>query len=256
MSVETELTTTNPYSDSFYDRHEDGMLQSARYVAPMVLDLIRPASVVDVGCGRGAWLRVFQNLGVATVHGLDGAYVDRDKLLVPQNCFTPTDLSKPFEVSGRFDLAVCLEVAEHLPQTMAPVLIENLVKAAPVVLFSAALPGQRGSNHINEQMPAYWRALFRRHHYVLLDPIRPSILTDTRIEWWYRQNIVLYASEEAMRKYAKLETYRMPEGGLGIEWVQAYLMDHDETVRGLCKRLMVAIGQALKGQSPRKRDDS
>jgi len=246
MGTETDLKTSTPYSDGFYDKFEQGMLQSARIVVPMVLRLIRPASVVDVGCGRGAWLRAFQEQGVQVVRGLDGEYVDRSKLLVAPECFTCADLSQPFEVQGKYDLAVCLEVGEHLPEAMAPVLIDKLVKAAPAVLFSAALPGQSGAHHINERMPAYWRALFRRHGYVLLDPIRPTILTDTRVEWWYRQNAVLYVSEDMIRREPGLGTYRMPEDGLGIEWVQAILLPQDDSVPGLFKRLLAASGRAFR----------
>jgi 2-polyprenyl-3-methyl-5-hydroxy-6-metoxy-1,4-benzoquinol methylase len=159
MSVKSNERPRYPYSNEFFDESEKATLQSARVVIPIVLQLINAASVLDLGCGRGAWLRVFQELGISLIRGLDGDYVERSRLLVPEECFTCTELSKPFTVPGRYDLAVCLEVAEHLPDIMAPVLIDRLVKAAPAVLFSAALPGQGGLNHINERMPAYWRSV-------------------------------------------------------------------------------------------------
>jgi SAM-dependent methyltransferase len=245
MSPKIESNPANPYSDDFFDEHEPGMLKSARLVVPVVLRFIKPTSVLDVGCGRGAWLRAFQELGVSAIRGIDGEYVAPSKLFVAPECFTCADLSKSFEVPGRYDLAVCLEVAEHLPDVVAPVLIDKLVEAAPAVLCSAALPGQGGTHHINERMPAYWRALFRRHGYALLDPIRPAILTDTRIEWWYRQNIVLYASEDIIRTMPELSACRAPEDGLGIEWVQAHLLGHRESVRGLSGRLASGLRHAL-----------
>jgi len=222
------------------------MLQSARLMLPIVMRLMAPDSVIDVGCGRGAWLRVFQELGVRTIRGLDGHYVDPSKILVPEECFTPTDLSKPFHVPSRYDLAVCLEVGEHLPEKVAPTLVAKLVEAAPAVLFSAALPGQGGNQHINERMPAYWRALFRRHCYALLDPIRPLILTDTRIEWWYRQNVVLYASEATIRAIPELEANRLPENGHGIEWVHVNVLNNQGGLRSLSKQLAPAMGSALR----------
>jgi SAM-dependent methyltransferase len=250
-----EMNTPTAYTGEFYDGHEQGMLQSARIVVPLVLRLIRSASVLDVGCGRGAWLRVFQEQGVGAIRGLDGEYVDRSKLLVAPECFTSTDLSKPFEVPGRFDLAVCLEVGEHLPEGMTPVLVDQLVAAAPAVLFSAALPGQTGTGHVNERMPSDWRAHFRRHGYVLLDPIRPAVLTDPRVEPWYRQNIVLYASEELLRTMPELEVYRMPEEGLGIEWVQAYvlnnLLNRSQSLSSLSKQFPSALGRAFRRRADR-----
>jgi SAM-dependent methyltransferase len=251
MSSKANKAFLNPYSGEFFDELEQAMLQSARVVVPLVLRLVNPASVLDIGCGRGAWLRVFQELGVKAVQGLDGEYVEQSRLLVPPECFTCTDLSKPFKVPGRYDLAVCLEVGEHLPHAMAPLLIDRLVEAAPAVLFSAAIPGQGGVNHINERMPAYWRALFREHGYALLDPLRPAILTDPRIDFFYRQNIVLYVAEKMIRAIPELEAYRMPDDGLGIEWVQAYLLDRQKSVGCLGKELVAALGRAVHRRTDR-----
>jgi SAM-dependent methyltransferase len=232
-----------PYTDAFFDWQQDGAFRSARLVVPIVLRHFKTESVIDIGCGRGAWLRAFEEQGVLTIRGIDGDYVDRSKLLIAETCLSNADLSKPFEVPGRYDLAVCLEVAEHLPEEMAGTLVETLVKAAPAVLFSAALPGQGGVDHINEQMPAYWRALFKRHGYALLDLIRLEILTDTRIEPWYRQNTVVYASEKLLRKTPELDAYRMSEDGLGIEWVQAYMLASIPSLRRL---LINALGRAVR----------
>lgn len=250
MTTHTDPDTLACYSNDFFDKWEEGMLRSARLVAPTVLRLISPATVLDIGCGRGAWLQAFQELGVSSVRGIDGTYVDRTTLLIGDDSFTHMDLSRPFSVPGSYDLAICLEVGEHLPKAMAPVLVEQLVKSAPAVLFSAALPGQGGTHHINEQMPSYWRALFRRHGYVMLDAIRPAILTDNRIEWWYRQNMVLYGSEEAIRRTPELDTYRVPEDSRGIEWVQAFLID-DAGVRKLCSQLVFTTGRAVRRRTRR-----
>jgi len=243
---QSTLDAPVPYSDAFFNWQQDGALRYARLVVPIVLRLFKTESVIDIGCGRGAWLRAFEERGVRTIRGIDGDYVDRSKLLIAEECFSNADLSKPFEVPGRYDLAVCLEVAEHLPHEMAGNLVENLVKAAPAVLFSAALPGQGGTHHINEQMPAYWRRLFKRHGYVLLDPIRPEILTDRRIESFYRQNTVVYACEELIRNTPELDAYRMDEDGLGIEWVQAYVLGRHESVRSLSRQLTAALGRAVR----------
>jgi SAM-dependent methyltransferase len=229
------------YPDSFFDSHEQGVLRSARLIAPNVLRLLDPKSIVDIGCGRGTWLRAFKELGVQSVLGIDGDYVNPSKLLMEKQCFLTADLSKPFKVPGRFDLALCLEVAEHLPESMAGFLVEQLTDAAPAILFSAAIPGQDGTCHINEQMPAYWRDLFRARGYVLLDPIRPVILTDARIESWYRQNLLLYVSEGFIRERPELEQFRLPVDHPGIEWVQAYVLDRPQELSALCRQLYRTI---------------
>ncbi len=181
---------------------ETGSLQSAEVVVPLVLALTRPRSVIDVGCGRGAWLRAFRNGGVKSIRGIDGDYVDAASLLIPQECFSAVDLNKPFELSGRYDLAVCLEVAEHLPAAMANVLVQQLTAVAPLILFSAAITGQGGTNHVNERPPSYWRELFEAHGFMLFDPIRPTILTDSRIEWLLQTEYCCLRGERTDRTFA------------------------------------------------------
>ena len=192
-------STTTPYDETFFDRLVHGAHSSARVVIPVVLDLLPARSVVDFGCGQGAWLKACLENGIQTALGLDGNYVNRDKLLVDREQFRAVDLSRPVRLDRRFDLALCLEVAEHLPARSAPVLVESLVAAAPVVLFSAALPGQGGTSHINEQWPVYWERLFVRHGMRKYDVIRPLIWHDRSIAWWHRKNLYVFTSDRNER---------------------------------------------------------
>lgn len=191
-----QLTKKNPYDQAFFDQLVDDSLTSARTVMPIVLKPLQIKSVVDFGCGRGAWLKACLESGVETILGLDGDYVERDKLLVDSDQFRGVDLRRPIHLDRRFDLALCLEVAEHLPARSAPALIESLTAAAPVVLFSAALPGQGGISHINEQWPHYWERLFAGQGMRKFDVVRPLIWNNPSIEWYYRQNIYIYSSDQ------------------------------------------------------------
>ena len=160
--------------------------ESAAVVVPMLEELVGPRRVLDVGCGTGAWADAFdcETLGV-DVH--DSHHVTAEN-------YVQQDLSQPFDF-GRFDLALCLEVAEHLPEDAASTLVASLVNAAPVVAFSAAIPGQIGVGHVNCQWPDYWRAQFADHGYRQYDTLRARIWDDDRVAWWYRQNIFLYSAE-------------------------------------------------------------
>jgi len=180
------------YSNRFFAHHSDGSARSAAIVVPIVLSLLQVNSVIDVGCGVGPWAAEFLASGVSDVWGVDGDYVDRSRLRIPSDRFLTRDVANPVQFDRTFDLAVCLEVAEHLPESRAYGLVTDLTSMAPCVLFSAALPGQAGTHHMNEQYLPYWVDLFQRVGYEGADPIRPWILGNSSVEWWYQQNIVMF----------------------------------------------------------------
>ncbi len=206
-----------PYTNAFYIGQSDRSYNSADCVLPLVLSLVPVKNAIDVGCGVGTWTSKLLECGVTDVLGIDGDYVNRDLLRIPRECFQAWDLGKPVSIGRRFDLAVCLEVAEHLPPARAQGLVEDLVKLAPVVLFSAAIPGQGGVNHINEQYLSYWVNHFAARDYVLLDIIRPALWNDERCDWWYRQNTVLFTNRDN-----PLSHLRVPSG---IDYIHPRLLE-------------------------------
>jgi SAM-dependent methyltransferase len=198
------VSAVNPYAydEVFFASIERGSRRSAEVLVPMVVRSIAPRSVLDVGCGRGAWLAVWHVNGVPG-HGIDGASAKARTLLVPEEDFTAVDLARPFALARRFDLVQCLEVAEHLPPESAPALVASLCAHGDVVLFSAAPPGQGGEHHVNERPYAYWRGLFAVHGYALFDPYRDELVGDLRVEPWYRFNTFVYArNPQAVRSIA------------------------------------------------------
>lgn len=207
----------SPYDDDFYSRDGERSLESARIVAPLIMRLAAIRSVIDVGCGLGGWLRAFSENGVPLVRGVDGNYVDPLKLYIAPECFAAVDLTKPLDLKDRYDLAICLEVAEHLDPRSGRELVGALTELAPVILFSAAVPGQGGTYHVNEQWPEYWRRIFEKRGFKMLDLIRPLIREDRRIDWWYRQNIVLFANKVAISTNPSL--CDNSNNDKGIEWV-------------------------------------
>jgi hypothetical protein len=147
---------------------------------------------LDVGCGDATWLSVFRKYGVEDITGIDGAYVSRELLQIPEDRFKEVDLAKPFSLGRVFDLAVCLEVAEHLHAECATGFIKSLAALAPVVLFSAAIPRQGGNHHINEQWPDYWARLFGEHGFRPVDFVRKRVWQNNAVEFWYVQNTLLF----------------------------------------------------------------
>jgi SAM-dependent methyltransferase len=171
---------------------------------PYLVELLQPGSVVDVGCGTGEWLAAFAEQGVREVLGVDGDWVDRDRLAIPRDRFLAHDLRQPLELARRFELALCLEVGEHLPEDAAAGLVAGLASAAPLVLFGAAIPDQRGEGHVNEQWQAWWAGLFAAHGYRAVDILRRPFWEDERLDWWYVQNTLLYASPDELGRRRRL----------------------------------------------------
>lgn len=193
-----------PYDRRFYELLTMTAEPSAAVVVPMLLALAPVASVVDVGCGTGGWLAMFRAHGVEDVLGLDGPWVAEEQLRIPRERFRRTDLAARLRLERCFDLALALEVAEHLPPDRAEGFVADLLSAAPLVLFSAAIPGQGGVGHVNEQWPAWWAERFAVHGALCLDPFRAVLWHDERVTWWYRQNLLLFATPVALSRWPGL----------------------------------------------------
>ena len=199
------------YGDRFYQTIREGSARSAAAVVPLIVDLLHPASVVDVGCGTGAWLAHFVELGIGDVLGLEFGDLDGGLADLDPSRIRRVDASQPFRLERTFDLVMSLEVAEHLPEESAAGFIGSLTRLGPVVLFSAAIPGQGGTGHLNEQWPGYWARHFADNGFAALDCLRGRIWSDTRIEWWYRQNLLLFVARDRLPQYAALQPAGMPE---------------------------------------------
>ena len=181
--------------------------KAASRVLPVLSDFHKPRSVIDIGCGTGTWLSVAQEVfGTQDILGLDGGYVNLDDLMIRRDSFVATDLRRGFDAGRRYDLAICLEVAEHLPEKSGDLLVDSLVNASDFILFSAALPGQGGHLHINEQPFEYWIGKFEQRGYGFYDLIRPLVWQDAEVDWWYRQNVFCVVKDEAF-EFVKTPIY-------------------------------------------------
>jgi SAM-dependent methyltransferase len=173
------------YGPAFFQGRSHTVTQSAQAVVPHLTAMLKPRSVLDVGCGQGEWLAAF---------ALD------DSLGVDIAIEYPTDLTEPLHLGRTFDLVLCLETGEHLPEWAADTLVDSIVRHAGHVVFGAAVPGQLGLGHINCQPHQYWHEKFRARGYAMFDAIRPSIENDARISPWYRNNMFLYTNFKDFEK--------------------------------------------------------
>jgi hypothetical protein len=188
------------YDREFYLLSNDEAIRSAAPVLSAVRKWFHVKSVVDFGCGEAPWLRSWKEHGAEEVLGLDGEHVDRGRLLIDDSEFRVVDLRQPVRLGRSFDLVQSLEVGEHLPRGASETFVDTLTAHGPLVLFSAAPPGQGGEGHVNERPYAFWRGLFDQRGYVLVDAIRPAIRDDVRVSFWYRYNTFLYVHRELLRE--------------------------------------------------------
>ena len=219
------------FADDEYTRIQQDSRAAADVVLPFVLEYTGAKSLIDIGCGVGTWLASAAALGVSEYHGVDGSGA-LSLLQIPSSHFEVADLREPLPFERQFDLAMSVETAEHLPANVAARFVTQLTNLAPQVLFSAAIPGQRGYQHINEQWPSYWAALFAEQRYRAVDIVRPRFWDDSRVPFWYRQNMLLYVRED------RLPADYTPPTMLDV--VHPELFDHYTSTRYVTPKMAVA----------------
>lgn len=182
------------YNDNFHNAHFQNSIESAKEVVPLLLSYFKPKTVLDIGCGLGTWLKIFEQYQ-CDIFGIDGDYVNQKDLVIEKSKFKPLDLNLKYNLEKKFDLVISLEVAEHILPENAKTFIESMCVHSDVILFSAAIPGQEGTLHYNEQYNEYWIQQFAQNGYKCIDFLRYKIWNNENISWWYRQNILVFIKE-------------------------------------------------------------
>lgn len=199
----------SPYSSRYYEGLKEDSAASARETVPLVLQMAPARTVVDVGCGSGTWARAYADAG-CTILGIDGDIVQADQLLIPAQSFQRANLAQPLKLDRTFDLVNCLEVAEHLDGSRADGFVDDLTRLGDAIFFSAAVPGQGGTHHVNEQWQSYWSTKFESHGFTTLDCIRPQIWDNTKVAWWYVQNALLFVRTSRLSDFHKAREAAKP----------------------------------------------
>ena len=245
------------YTDQFYQYINEGSIRSARYMVPAILSKlqINISSMLDVGCGAGAWVKVWQENEVEA-WGLDNDYVSRDSLLIDKDRFIPRDLVDSFRLEQQFDLVQSLEVAEHLPNQAAEPFVQSLCAHADIVVFSAAPPGQGGEYHINEQPYQYWRELFDKQDFQIYDIVRKQFRDYSDIEPCYRYNLFVFVRRSAHPEvHNALKEYAVAEDQMPMDispplfrlrkWVLSLLPVGFSTFLAVLKKNLVNLRRGI-----------
>ena len=242
------------YPKSFYaDRAAKG-IPAARRVLRELFQLVQPKSVVDVGCGDGSLLSVLPEFGVDERLGVEGVWIADAQLAVAPELVARHDLNQAFRCSRRFDLAVSIEVAEHLSSERGPGFVDDLTRLADIVLFSAAIPGQGGTNHLNERWQGYWAGLFAARGYHVIDCLRPTLWLDHTVPHSWRQNLLVYANDGALRAWPALAAARERRSGAILDIVHPRFFWRASKARSLGNLLKVQLLPALRHSLRRRKD--
>ena len=199
-----ENQTDTPYTVEFYKRGAEISYTTAQIAINVFKHYYMPESVVDVGCSVGSWLKAWQDTGVKDVKGFDVHNLDDSYLYIPRKNISVVDLEKyDFPECKKYDLAMSLEVAEHLHEKHAAKFVHNLTGLSDVVIFSAATPFQGGTHHVNEQPPQYWVDLFNKQGFECFDFLRNELMRNPDSTSWHAQNILVFVSRNKSEIFLK-----------------------------------------------------
>lgn len=198
---DTDLNLNEIYDEDFYKQQAEDSIKSAKEIIPFIKEVIDPKSVLDVGCGAGTWLKVWSDFKV-DIQGVDcntipedGLYISRSKIIISD--LVEENLKNKL---NNVDLVESLEVAEHIDEAYANKFVDLITSKADTILFSAAIPFQGGTHHVNLQPLEYWNQKFREKGFECFDILRDKLWNNDNICYWYRQNILVFAKGDGKQK--------------------------------------------------------
>lgn len=192
MAVEKHI-----YDQKFFQNTIKLEAESAAQFVNIILKYYTPTSVVDIGCGAGLYLKEFQRLGISDILGIDGAPAATSEFLLEKDKLIIFDLAQKYKFEKKYDLSLCLEVAEHLPESDADTLVETIISASDNIIFTAAVPGQgpRSIGHINEQPHSYWIEKFKQRNFNYLKSQTEEMRREMAakgVVWWLVNNLMIF----------------------------------------------------------------
>lgn len=192
------------YDYEFYRERDAKTRYTAETVFGILNNYFTITSIVDIGGGVGTWAKTAEDMfqcKKSDVVLIEGDYIDKELLVLDEEQYISHNLEEKILLHRRFDVALTLEVAEHLSRERAKSFCEDLTQLSDIIIFSAAIPGQGGVGHINEQPLHYWVEYFEKYDYEAFDLVRPNIQNDMKIPYWYRQNILVYVNKKSQKYF-------------------------------------------------------
>lgn len=187
------------YSADFYSNMRSVSASSYAFLANWIFNYCSPKSAIDWGAGSGELLMDLHTNHQVQVKALEGDWVREIPTNLPKLHYEFRDLRFPLKLEEKFDIAICLEVAEHLEDEFAQTLIDGICSSSDLVFFSAAVPYQGGTNHVNEKWPIYWAKRFHKAGFVLSYDPREELWDNPEIADYYKQNLLIFERSKSNR---------------------------------------------------------
>lgn len=175
------------YDDRYFKWHKDKTRDYAIRNMDWYIKEFKPTSVIDYGCGIGAYLESALSNNIINIKGFDiggdNVKMHTEKSVQPYIKYLDCTLPLITEI---YDCTISLETGEHIEPIMSDQFVLNIVnstKKTGTILFSAAQPGQGGSGHINCQTKEFWKEKFLRNSFSY-----DKKLTDFITKNWAIQN--------------------------------------------------------------------
>lgn len=183
--------------EKFYTDTRKGKIKSIKVATSLIIEHFKPQDVIDIGCGEGLFLNELYKHGVSVV----GCDISEAALAVSPKDFLifQADATKPIRLNRKFDLCICIEIAEHIPTKYSKKLVKNLTHASDTIFFTAAPPGQGGVGHINEQPLKFWQKLFAEEGFTLQEELTSKLcssLKSQKVIFWLYKNLVIFKKNQ------------------------------------------------------------
>jgi hypothetical protein len=147
-------------------------------------DIRRVKTIIDIGCGDGSYVREFRKNGFDCI-GLDGNPLT-SKIPYCQVMDFSINLISFFN-----DLAICLEVGEHIPQEYEQFFIDNICRVSDNIILSWAIEGQGGLGHVNCRNNDYIIAEMKKRNFDY-DAIATNFLRKNSTLPWFKNTLMAF----------------------------------------------------------------
>lgn len=176
---------------------------TAKFVTQIILKIFpTPKSIIDIGCGQGVWLNEFlkiykfEKIVAVDSNRSDFKYIaGNEKIKILRIDLEEEEIPKQY-----CDIAICLEVLEHLSENSA-IRVAEYLSNSKLLVFSAATPGQGGTGHINEKPTKFWQNFFEERGFFTADIVRPQIIKMKDVPNYYRNNILVFIKINALGNF-------------------------------------------------------